>query len=141
APSGSWTRWTGSAGSRSRRAYMLRAKSARRRAGALARGRGGCAHARRRTATAGPDPPGARRLIRRHQLMFRRPDQIRTPHAPQRLAQRRPVVRIVIAQERLVQSALTQSLRNEHRLAVTRDALEWILAAVIHRGRGRHGTG
>jgi len=47
---------------------------------------------------------GSRRLPRRHEPVLARTDEIRAPHALQRLAQHRPVVRIVIAQERLVQS-------------------------------------
>jgi hypothetical protein len=46
----------------------------------------------------------AGRLPRRDQLMLAGADQFGAPHAPQRLAQHRPVVGVVIAQEGLVQA-------------------------------------
>src|SRR6185295_16638065 len=60
------------------------------------------------------------RLIRRHQVMLPVADQLRAPHAPQRVAQHRPVVRSVIPQERLVQPANLEPLRNQHFLARAR---------------------
>lgn len=45
---------------------------------------------------------GPHRLVARHQLKLAIADEIRASHLPQRLAQHGPVVRVVIAQERLV---------------------------------------
>ena len=56
----------------------------------------------------------ADRLVGRHQLLLAVADQVGAPHPPQRLAQQRPVVRIVIAQERLVQPARASALRDVH---------------------------
>src|SRR5579885_659774 len=52
----------------------------------------------------------ARRLVRRNELMLAAADEIGPAHAPQRLAQHRPIVGIVIAQERLVEPAHLQAL-------------------------------
>src|SRR6187551_1052206 len=81
---------------------------------------------------------GSRRLIPRNQLHLAIPDQVRTAHLPQRLAQYGPVVRVVIAQKGLVQPSLLDPLRNDYFLAIPRDALQWVLQRVIHRRRRRH---
>ena len=57
-------------------------------------------------------PPGTRWRVAR-------PDQVGAAHRHQRLAQHRPVVRVVIAQEGLVQAPLPQAL---HRLDLFRGA-------------------
>ena len=71
---------------------------------------GGFAQASRDALARGPSvafvgSAGADRLIRRHEVLPAVADQVRAPHVAQRLAQQRPVVRVVIAQERLVQPA------------------------------------
>jgi hypothetical protein len=53
---------------------------------------------------------GTGRLMRRHELVGARADQIAAAHLLERLAQQRPVVGVVIAQERLAQPALPQPL-------------------------------
>src|SRR6185369_10153014 len=81
----------------------------------------------------------SRWLIRRNQMVRTAADQPALAHAAQRLAQHRPVVGIVITEEGLVQAALPQPFGHGHLLAVARHAPQWILAAVIHGRRGRHG--
>ena len=72
-------------------------------------------------------------------MFFTISDQIRTPHRLERLAQQGPVVRIVIAQERLVQAPLLQATGGEDFLAATApDRLQRIAATVKHRRRQRH---
>src|SRR4029077_17503890 len=80
----------------------------------------------------------ARGLVGGYQLPAATPDQVGAPHAPERLAQQRPVVGIVVAQERLVQTAHLEALRDQHRFARARDALQGIPARVIHGGGGGH---
>src|SRR5271166_379873 len=53
---------------------------------------------------------GAGRLVGGHELVGARADQVGAAHLSERLAQERPVVGVVIAQERLVQPALPQPL-------------------------------
>src|SRR6185437_14864572 len=93
-----------------------------------------------------PVSPGGRRagslrLRGRHQLLPAVADEVRASHAPQRLPQQRPVVGIVIAQERLVQPAHLEALRHPHLAARAAQALQRVLSRVIHRGRRRHGRG
>ena len=71
----------------------------------------------------------ARGLIPGHQLVLSIPDEIGATHAPQCLAQHRPVVGVVIAQERLVQPALLDPLRDHHLFTVARHLAQRILAA------------
>src|SRR5688500_12558050 len=80
---------------------------------------------------------GAGGLPRRHEALLAAADQIRAPHALQRLAQHRPVVRVVIAEERLVEPALVQIFHDVHALARLERA-QRVEAGVIHRGRARH---
>ena len=54
-------------------------------------------------------------------------------------AQHRPVVRIVVAQERFVQPSDFEIARNVHRFAVAAYFAQRILTTAIHRGRGCHG--
>ena len=75
-------------------------------------------------------------------------DQVGTAHGLERLAQQRPVVRVVIAQESLVQAAPALALHHVHhfraigiRAIRAVHALERVHARVVHRrGRG-HGAG
>src|SRR5690606_11033160 len=62
-----------------------------------------------------------RRLMRRNQLMLATADQVAAPHAQQRLAQHRPALGVVIAQEGLVQTALLLALDDGHPLALVGD--------------------
>src|ERR1700719_4943031 len=66
-------------------------------------------------------------LICRNEMLRAVADQIRAAHALQRFAQDGPIVRIVIAQKSLVQSAYLDALRDHHLFARTADALEGIL--------------
>src|SRR5215472_1893440 len=50
---------------------------------------------------------GPLRLPRRHEVSLSRSDEIGSAHALQRLAQHRPVVGVVVAEERLVQPPYT----------------------------------
>ena len=58
-------------------------------------------------------------------------------HGFQRLADQRPVGRIVIAQQRLVQAALFVTLRHHHILTLIANLTQRVLAGVIHGGRVR----
>ncbi len=73
--------------------------------------------------------------------MLARADQIGAAHAAQRFSQHRPVVRVVPAQECLVQPAHLQSFRDVHCIAVVRDFAQRVLARVPHRRRGGHRRG
>ncbi len=68
-------------------------------------------------------------------------DEIGSTHAPQCLAQHRPVVCVVPAQKRFVQAAHLQSFRNVDGLARVRHFAQRILARVPHRCRRRHRRG
>src|ERR1700730_13373461 len=81
----------------------------------------------------------ATRLVGRDELMLAAANQVCAAHSTQRFAKHRPVIRIVVAQKCLVQPAHLQPLGDTHFLASAGDALHWIFAGVIHRGRGRHG--
>src|SRR5690606_5709552 len=70
------------------------------------------------------------RLVARNQLVFAIADQVRTAHGLQCVAQHRPVGRIVVAQERLVQASLVGFLDDGHRLALVADALERVAAGI-----------
>src|SRR6185437_962229 len=83
----------------------------------------------------------SRRLVRRNELLPAVADQVAATHAAQRLPQHRPVVGIVIAQERLVQAPHLQALRHPHLAAAAAQALERVFPRVIHRRRGRHRRG
>ena len=87
-------------------------------------------------ATFGP-LAGARRLPRWHELVLAAADQVRAAHAVQRIAQHRPVVRIVVAQERLVEPALREPLHGMDALARP-DRSQRVISGVVHRRRGRH---
>ena len=73
-------------------------------------------------------------------------DQIGTPHGLERIAQKRPVVGIVVAQEGLVQAAALFAAHNVHGFLVPVAHFaaylgQGVAAAVVHgRGRG-HGAG
>lgn len=61
--------------------------------------------------------------------MFARTNQIGAAHALQRLAQKWPVLRIVVAKECLMQAALAQPLGRYHRFRATSpDGLQRIYA-------------
>ena len=59
----------------------------------------------------------------------------------ERIADDRPVRGVVVAQEGLVDLADLEPLRDVHLLGLSRELAERVHAAVIHRGRGRHGRG
>ena len=65
-------------------------------------------------------------------------DQVGAAHASQRLAQQRPVVGVVPAQEGLVQPPLPEVLRDIDLLAAAGDLAQRVLARVPHRSGGRH---
>ena len=67
--------------------------------------------------------------------------QIGPPHVLQCFAQHRPVVRIMVAEERLVQTPLLHRLGDVNRLAVAADFAERVLTGVVHRRGGRHRRG
>ena len=79
-----------------------------------------------------------RRLVQRDQLVLARPDQVATAHTLQGLAQHRPALRIVVAQERLVQPALLLALDDGHRVALVGDLAQRVLARVVHGRGGGH---
>src|SRR5690606_29646760 len=90
-------------------------------------------------------PPGARtgstlplhcRLPGRNQMLLAVADQIGTPHLGQSLAQQRPVLRVMVAQEGLVQPALALALDRAHSLALVIHPAQRVLARMVH-GRGR----
>src|ERR1700716_1929543 len=81
----------------------------------------------------------ATRLVGRNELMLAAANEVRAAHSTQRFAKNRPVIRIVVAQKCLVQPAHLQPLGDTPFFAGAGDALQWIFAGVIHRGRGRHG--
>src|ERR1700677_3771282 len=58
--------------------------------------------------------PSADRLICRNQMLLAVADQIRAPHSLQRITQQRPILRIVIAQKCLVQTAHLDAFRYDH---------------------------
>ena len=95
--------------------------------------RGGAAAARRARA----------RLVQRHQLVLAVADQIGAPHAAQRLAQQRPVLRVVIAQERLVQAPHLEALRTvtsppARRTRAAGSCRVWYIAVALAIGDGRN---
>lgn len=65
-------------------------------------------------------------------------NKVPAPHLLQGFPQQRPVVRVVIAQERFVQSALTEFLCCAERLALSPDRFEGVASSMVHRRRGRH---
>ena len=76
-------------------------------------------------------------------MMFTGADQIGAPHALQRLAQQRPVVGVVIAQEGLVQPALpiplgmvTASLADAS-MRFSGFLPQWYMAVAVAIGEGR----
>lgn len=69
-----------------------------------------------------------------HQAVAASANQVLFTHIFQRLADQRPVGRIVVAQQRLVQPALAVALRHRHVLALVVHLIERILAGVIHGG-------
>src|SRR5580698_2361687 len=78
---------------------------------------------------------GAERLRRRHEMVLAAADEVGAAKALQRLAQDRPILGVVIAQERLVQAALLQAAGGEDDLAAgAADRPQGIALAVIHRG-------
>jgi len=72
-------------------------------------------------------------------MMLTIADQVGAPHALQGVAQQRPIVGVVIPQEGLVQPAHLDPLGDDDFFACARNALQWILAGMVHRGGGRHG--
>src|SRR6185437_6581872 len=115
-----FTRLAASTLGRTRQAGMLRAEGLM-----SARSGGGCA-------------TGSRRLVCRNELLPAAADEIGTPHAPQRLAQRRPVVGIMIAQKRLVQAPHLEALRHPDLAPRAVEPPEGILSRMIHRGGRCH---
>src|SRR3569833_2388254 len=82
---------------------------------------------------------GTARLIRWNELVFPAADEVGTDHPAQRLSQYRPVVRVVIAQKRLVQAPHFEPLGNQDFFASVGYALQRVFARVVHRGGSRHG--
>ncbi len=80
----------------------------------------------------------------RDQVVLAVTDQVRPAHGLERIAQQRPVVRVVVAQEGLVQASPALALDDVDLFALVgqaADALERVQARVVHRrGRG-HGAG
>ena len=67
---------------------------------------------------------GAGRLVRGHELVGLRADQIAAAHLHQRLAQHRPIVGVVIAQEGLVQASALLAFDDVDLLALALDAAD-----------------
>jgi hypothetical protein len=65
-------------------------------------------------------------------------DEVLAAHALERCSQHGPVVGIVVSQERLMQAPNLQTLRHVYFLARARNAVQRILARVIHRRGRRH---
>ena len=59
-------------------------------------------------------------------------DQISPAHGLERLAQQRPVVGVVVAQKRFVQTAAFFAAHDVHGLAVPPDSAQRVLVAVVH---------
>src|SRR5471030_192683 len=78
------------------------------------------------------------RLMQRNQLGFSRPDQVGAAHAGQRFTQHWPAFRVVITQERLLQTTLLFALDDGHGVALVSDLTQRVLARVVHRGGGSH---
>src|SRR5690606_25143037 len=78
-------------------------------------------------------PPLSRadRLEGRDQVLLAIADQLAAPHGAQGIAQRRPVFRIVIAQEGLMQAALAAGAHRADMLRRLADLLERILFGVV----------
>ena len=80
------------------------------------------AERQRRAARVGRPAAEPDRLVRRNEVLLAVADQVGAAHALQRLAQHRPILRVVIAQEGLVQATHLDPLRNDDLLARARDA-------------------
>ena len=65
-------------------------------------------------------------------------DQISPAHGLERLTQQRPVVGVVVAQKRLVQTPALVAAHDVHRLAVARDLAQRVAAGVVHGGGRGH---
>ena len=83
-------------------------------------------------------PARALRLPRGNQVSLAAADQVGAAHALEGLAQQRPVVRVMVAQECLVQTPLPQVLGHDHFRAGPRHLVQRILAGMPHGRRGRH---
>src|SRR5690606_24020843 len=86
-------------------------------------------------------PPIAGRLVSGDELVLGGADQVAAPHAQQRLAQQRPALGVVPAQERLVQAPLLLALDHHHALALVGDLAQRVLAGVVHGGGRGHRRG
>jgi len=78
-------------------------------------------------------------LPSRYQVFFTVPYEIRAAHMFERFAQQRPVVGVMVTQERLVQPALLRAAGNVDGFAGARDFAQWIHTAVVHGRGGCHG--
>src|SRR5690606_2143756 len=99
----------------------------------LAAGRRGILAARRLIAAIGG------RLVGRDQLVLAGADQRGAARAQQRLAQQRPVLRVVVAHEGLVQGLRLLALDHYHALALVGHLAQRVLAGVVHGGGRGHG--
>src|SRR5690606_16742399 len=74
--------------------------------------------------TLNPIHPTRNTLLGGHQLMRPIPDHVLPPHRLQRIAEQRPVLLIVIAQERLLHPSLLDLLHDAHTLALIAHLLQ-----------------
>ena len=75
---------------------------------------------------------------RRHQTLATAADQVLHAHLFQRSTDHRPVGRIVITQQRLVQATLTIALRYHHIFTLVTNPAQRVFTAVIHGGGVSH---
>ena len=78
------------------------------------------------------------RRRRRDQALFAVPDQVATPHVDQRVVDDLPVVRVVVAQQRLVQFSSITVAHHVHLFRAAGEALQRVAAGVPHGGGHRH---
>ena len=78
-------------------------------------------------------------------MVFAVADQVGAPHGLERLAQQRPVVRVVVAQKGFVQTAALLAAHDVHALLITLHGTahfaQRVASAVVHRRGGGHGAG
>src|SRR5690606_20354557 len=72
------------------------------------------------------------RALHGHEPTRPRADEIRAPHAPEGLAEDRPVLRVVIAQEGLVEAPLLGALRRLDLFGVALHRAERVLSREVH---------
>ena len=71
----------------------------------------------------------------RYQTVAARADQVLFAHLFQRLADQRPVGRIVVAQQRFVQTTLFIPFRHHHVFTLIANLTQRVLAGVVHGRR------